>query len=110
MITIREKRILEKNRQRFDALVNAIDSPSTKGVEFVLSRIQRAVNFAVQNDTGCFCSPEIEAKLCAIARDLPEHNEKSPLSPGSDPPCDDNCLPKGWTHPGGRAVDRKLSP
>ena len=83
MITLREKRILEKNRRRFDALVHSLDSQETRKIEALLARIQHAVNFAVQNDTGCFCSPEIEAKLCAIAQDLPEHNEKSPLSPGT---------------------------
>ena len=83
MISLREKRILEKNRRRFDALVHALDSLSIKMDEALLARIQRAVNFAVQNDTGCFCSPEIEAKLCKIAQSLPDHNEKSPLPPGT---------------------------
>ena len=79
----REQRILEKNRRRFDALVHALDSLSIKKDEALLARIQHAVNFAVQNDTGCFCSPEIEAKLCKIAQSLPDHNEKNPLPPGT---------------------------
>jgi hypothetical protein len=83
MISLREKRILEKNRRRFDALVHALDSLSIKMDEALLARIQHAVNFALQNDTGCFCSPEIEAKLCKIAQSLPDHNEKSPLPPGT---------------------------
>ena len=83
MITLREERILKKNRRRFDALVHSLDSQETGEIEALLARIQNAVNFALQNDTGCFCSPEIEAKLCAIAQDLPEHDEKSPLSPGT---------------------------
>jgi hypothetical protein len=37
----------------------------------------------VQNDTGCFCSPEIEAKLCKVSQSLPERKEKSPLPPGT---------------------------
>lgn len=83
MISLREKHNLEKNRRRFDALVHAIDSPETKDVEVLLTRIQHAVNFAVQHDTGCFCSPEIEARLCKIAYDLPDRDEKIPLPLGT---------------------------
>jgi hypothetical protein len=84
MITPREKRSLEKNRRRFDTLVRALDSSAIKGdEEAILVLIQRAVNFAVQNDTGCFCSPEIETKLCEIAQSLPEHYEKNPLPAGT---------------------------
>lgn len=83
MITHRERRALEKNRRRFDALVQALDLPVAGSEEALLDRILRAVNFAWQNDTGCYCSPEIEAKLCEIARRLPERDEESPLLPGT---------------------------
>jgi hypothetical protein len=83
MITVREKLRLKKNRRRFDTLVNDIDSREIERVEETLTRIQRAVDFAVENDTGCFCSPEIETKLCEISQNLPDRKEKSPLPPGT---------------------------
>lgn len=78
-----KKYILKTNQLYFDTLVRFINFQSNKDYDVVLARIQRAVRFAVQNDTGCYCSPEIEAKLCKIAQSLPDHNEKSPLSPGT---------------------------
>ena len=49
-----KKYILKTNQLYFDTLVRFINFQSNKDYDVVLARIQRAVRFAVQNDTGCF--------------------------------------------------------
>lgn len=83
MMTSRDMLSLTTNRIRFNFLVHSINARYSRGVDKGLERIQQAVKFAVQNDTGYYCSPEIETKLCEIAQSIPNDNKKSPIQPGT---------------------------